>query len=57
MKFVRIERNEEWRGFWLDPSGYLAELSKLAAEMPDGASEFALQGGHYDFSSLRYCRV
>jgi hypothetical protein len=53
MKFIKIEWNDEWRGFWLDPSGYLAELPKLAAEMPDGASKFALQDGHYDFSSPR----
>jgi hypothetical protein len=53
MEFIRIEWNDEWRGFWLDPSGYLAELPKLAAEMPNGASEFALQDGHYDFSSPR----
>jgi hypothetical protein len=51
MKFIKIEWNDEWCGFWLDPSGYLAELPKLAAEMPNGASEFALQDGHYNLQA------
>lgn len=53
MKFIKIEWNDEWRGFWLDPSGYLAELHGLAEKMPAGAREFATQDGHYDFTSPR----
>lgn len=53
MKFIKIEWNEEWRGFWLDPSSYLAELPGLAEKLPAGAREFATQDEHYDFTSPR----
>ncbi|MEU5850787.1 hypothetical protein [Saccharopolyspora shandongensis] len=53
MKFVEVEWNPELGGFWLDPSGYVAELPKLVDDLPKGARAFASDPGHYDFGSPR----
>jgi hypothetical protein len=53
VKFVKVEWRDEWRGFWLDPAPYTAELPRLATSMPAGALEFAMEPGHYDFGSSR----
>ncbi|MBA2948990.1 hypothetical protein [Streptomyces himalayensis] len=53
MKFIKAEWNPEWRGYWTDPSGYVAKLPKLADDLPKGARAFALDSDHYDFGSPR----
>ncbi|TVT44606.1 hypothetical protein FNH05_21240 [Amycolatopsis rhizosphaerae] len=53
MEFIKAEWNPEWRGFWTDPSGYIAELPKLAPDLPKGALAFASHPDHYDFGSSR----
>jgi hypothetical protein len=46
---VRWERG----GYWLDATAYEAILPSLATSLPPGASAFALDPQHYDFSSDR----
>jgi hypothetical protein len=53
VKFIKAEWNHEWRGFWVDPNGYLAELPKLANDLPEGARTFASDPDHYNFASPR----
>jgi hypothetical protein len=53
MELINIEWRPEWRGFWTDPRAYISELAKFSSSLPEGARKFAVQPGHYDFSSPR----
>ncbi|MFD5322956.1 hypothetical protein [Streptomyces sp. NPDC127092] len=47
MRFVEADWDAEWRGFRVDASRYLAELPRLAPELPPGARAFVMEPGHY----------
>lgn len=51
MKYVQVEWNNDWHGYWTDPREYLKHLSAFEGQLPSGAREFATAAGHYDFSS------
>jgi len=53
MKYIKVEWNTEWRGFWTDPNEYLARLAEIEQALPAGAREFVSQPGHYDFGSSK----
>ncbi|MER8183394.1 hypothetical protein [Kitasatospora sp. NPDC094015] len=52
MKYVKVEWDDEDRGFVLGAGDYLAVLAQ-GLELPAGASAFARQPGHYDFTGRR----
>jgi hypothetical protein len=51
MKFVVVRRSKSDRGVEIDPRDYLAKIPDFSDRLPEGARGFALQEGHYDFSS------
>ncbi|MGA5816774.1 hypothetical protein ACPC54_02750 [Kitasatospora sp. NPDC094028] len=53
MKYVELDaRIGESTGV-ISPRRYLAELPRLAADLPPGAAAFATDPGHYDFAGQR----
>jgi hypothetical protein len=52
VKYVKVSVIEG-AGYWLDPEAYLTVLPRIAADLPPGAREFALDVEHYDFFGPR----
>lgn len=53
MRFVRVEWDTEYRGFFIDPGAYRQELPGLLGSLPPGAANYAAEPGHFDFGSRR----
>ncbi|MET9955621.1 hypothetical protein ABZ135_29300 [Streptomyces sp. NPDC006339] len=53
MKYVVAEWDADCSGFRLDASAYLAELPRLAPELPPGARAFVMDPGHYRVGAHR----
>jgi hypothetical protein len=53
MEHVVVRWEPEQGGYWVDPRAYQAVLADMAASLPEGAREFALDPQHYDFASDR----
>lgn len=53
MRFVKVERRDEPRGYFLSAAKYREQLPGLQAELPPGAWAFASNSDHYDFYSER----
>ncbi|WP_045745565.1 hypothetical protein [Actinoplanes rectilineatus] len=49
MRFVKVDRSDE--GFFLDPVPYREWLAECGGQLPPGASAFATDRGHYDFTA------
>ncbi|MFJ9826066.1 hypothetical protein ACIRSU_17080 [Streptomyces sp. NPDC101160] len=47
MKYVKVEWDDEFRGFALDANAYLTELPRLGPELPPGARAFVVDPEHY----------
>ncbi|MFJ1754854.1 hypothetical protein [Kitasatospora sp. NPDC088134] len=52
MKYVNVEWDDRDRGFVLSAIDYLAALAE-GLELPPGASAFAREPGHYNYTSRR----
>jgi hypothetical protein len=53
MKYVKVERREEPRGFYLNAVEYHSKLPQFESILPSGAWAFASNPDHYDFSGPR----
>jgi hypothetical protein len=53
MHFIKVERRDESRGYFLSATEYREQLPELQAELPPGAWAFASNSDHYDFYSER----
>jgi hypothetical protein len=53
MKYVNLSATVGGMSGVISPAAYLSKLPDLAAALPPGAREFAVDEQHYDFSSAR----
>jgi len=53
VRYVHLDLSELPGRAYLDPRAYLAELPRLAPDLPPGARAFATDPGHYDFYGER----
>ncbi|MBS2966873.1 hypothetical protein KGA66_27820 [Actinocrinis puniceicyclus] len=53
MRFIKVERRDEPRGYFLSATEYREQLPELQTELPPGAWAFASNSDHYDFYSER----
>jgi hypothetical protein len=53
MEYIKIDWNDRHRGYDLNPNAYLDLLADHTLQLPPGASAFARDPAHYDFTSGR----
>lgn len=51
MRFAKVQRTDN--GYFLDPRAYVDHLPTIRNLLPPGASSFATDPSHFDFSSVR----